>query len=153
MANAPEAISRLWKKLEEARPAVPASVWQVWEAECLGVLDEIVLIVEQNKGASIPVKDAEAMGKRAERLQKFVRGIKRSGDGLNALGPDGAILLEDTIRDLVAHYLGNDIYKISLIVDVYGAYPQPLPEENGGLILRNIAAIKAFTNQLKARTK
>ncbi len=142
----------MWKRLEDRKILVLPEVWQAWEAGCIRHLDEIGGIVKQNNGCAIPVVDAEAIGKRAEILQKFVRGIKKSPDGISRVDED-EIFLEETARELTAHYLGNDIYKIALMADVYGPDPEPLPAENGPLICANISAIKEFIERLKNLTR
>ena len=151
MANTPESIALLWKRLEEKKVTIPSDVWAVWRVGCIRELVDICNITEKSRGGPIPASDAEAIGKKAYLVQKFVRSIKRSEDGGNRIQAE-RIYMEENVRDLVAHYIGNDLYKVSLIADIYGVNPDPLPPENGALILKNVNAIMEFIDLLKSKT-
>ena len=152
MANTPESVQFLWKRLEANQVKIPVTVWIAWQDGCLRVLEDVCVIVRKSAGRPIPVADAEAISRKTELLQKFYRGIRRSSDGINQLC-DGGMLMEATARELVAHYLGNDLFKIALLADVYGQSHQPLPPENGENILKNVQNIRDFVEQLKSRTR
>jgi hypothetical protein len=151
MANTPESIAVLWKNLEAKKVVIPSEVWAAWQEECIKELVGIREIVERSHGGPIPAADAEMVGKKAYFVQKFVRSIRRSPDDGNRL-QDGRLVMEENVRELVAHYIGNDLYKISLMADLYGVNPEPLPPENGALILKNINAIMEFIELLKTKT-
>jgi hypothetical protein len=151
MANTPESIAVLWKNLEEKKVAISPDVWGLWQEGCVKELAGIREIIERSHGGAIPAADAEMVGKKAYFVQKFVRSIKRSPDDGNRF-QDGHLIMEGNVRELVAHYIGNDLYKISLMADLYGVNPDPLPPENGALILKNINAIMEFIELLKTKT-
>jgi hypothetical protein len=151
MANTPESIALLWKRLEEKKVTIPSDVWAVWQVGCIKELLEIRNITEKSNGGPIPASDAEAIGKKAYLVQKFVRSIKRSEDGRTQIQAE-RIYMEENARELVAHYIGNDLYKVSLIADIYGVNPDSLPPENGALILKNVNSIMEFIELLKSKT-
>jgi hypothetical protein len=151
MANTPESIALLWKRLEEKKVKVPPEVWVVWQGACTKELQDIREIVGRNQGQPIPAADAELIGRKVYLVQKFVRSTRRTSDGVSRV-QDDRIHLEDNVRELVAHYIGNDLYKVSLIADIYGVNPAPLPPEHGELILKNINAIMEFIELLKSKT-
>ena len=151
MANTPESIAILWQRLQDKKVIIPSDVWAVWQVGCVQELLDIRKIVEQSHGGPIIPSAAEAIGKKAYLVQKFVRSIKRSEDGRTRILAE-RIYMEDSARELVAHYIGNDLYKVSLIADIYGVNPDPLPPENGELILKNVDSIMDFIELLKRKT-
>lgn len=154
MTNCPQSIQELWSKIERERIRIPAEVWSEWDRE-FNVLTDIEMIVrrcQMDPLSGMPPSEAKRVGILAGLLQAFVHGIRRSPTTESYLD-QGTVVVEQTVKDLVAHYVGNDLYKIALIVDVYGPHPEPVPPEDAGKILQAVDSIRDFSIRLRNATR
>ncbi|MBF0619130.1 MAG: hypothetical protein HQL19_03065 [Candidatus Omnitrophica bacterium] len=152
MAATPEGIRLLWKALEGAHERVAPAVWDAMDIFCVARLDEMIAIASRAGEGPVPVEDARVITALADRVRRFLQGFKRSSDGIGGV-KDGVVMLSPIALELVAHYVGNDLYKIILIADVYDAFPEPLAAGAGVKIIANATMIKDFLKDLKEKTR
>ncbi|MBF0569231.1 MAG: hypothetical protein HQL18_00445 [Candidatus Omnitrophica bacterium] len=151
MANTTPEEIRLWGALTQKGVKVPEAVWSFWQEKFVAVLDGIAAVAEEKSLEGLSVEEARGIVERVFALNVFVRSIVKSEER-NVL-EGGQLVMETTIRQLIAHYIGNDLYKIALISDVSGPDPEPVPAVNVARILRNVAAIREFLQKLKDVTR
>ena len=150
MANAPESILIIWKKLGSKGCRIPSEVWSLWEPY-IQELEEIAALVTQSQGGPVSVAMAREITKRTSDWQRFLRSIRSEAAGISRV-ENGQIWLDPDALELVVHYIGNDIYVIALIADVPKNDPRPLRVEDSPHILDRVRTIKAFIEQLKQAT-
>jgi hypothetical protein len=152
MANAPESILLIWQDLKERQVRIPPEIWAEFDAFCLAKTDEISALLEKARGRDLPVEDARAVGMAANAIHKFLNSLIGASDGVSRIH-EGRILLDRLALDLVRHHLGNDLYKIVLIADVYDKDPQPVPAADAARIPAIVTSIRDFIHKLKLETR
>ncbi len=151
MASLSRLVDLLWDDIAINGVRVPVDVWTAWSSTMDSSFEEIRLLAGASSGAPLSFKDANAINVCVNRLSRSFKDIRRS-DGASSRIVDGQIFIHPLVKDLMAHYVGNDLYKIALMVDTYGEAPVPLPAEVREKILACLHAVDCFIIRLKAMT-
>ncbi|MBF0595164.1 MAG: hypothetical protein HQL22_09370 [Candidatus Omnitrophica bacterium] len=153
MAGAIHAINILWDDIASRNVRVSDDVWSVGTRQMGSGMDEIRALLALEPGRPVSVKDAYAINACVSRLARWFKSVKRAY-GVGARVDQGDVLvLDPALKDLMAHYIGNDLYKIALIVDIYGEVPEPLPASAREKLLQILAGMDDFMTRLRLATK
>lgn len=151
MAKEPASVLVRWQELEHKKINIPPEVWEQFDRQCLSRMNDILALLQKAEGRDLDVDDAKAVVISAMAVQKFVSGISSAETGVSAVRQD-RILMDRVALDLVHHYIGNDLYKVVLMADVYDGNPQPIPSSQLGRILECIHAVRGFLQRLRSAT-
>jgi hypothetical protein len=141
-------IERLLKDISDRRVCIPAEVWMAWGENMGGLLNKVQTLVSRETGVPIAAEDVETLNIYVQQLVRAFKLIRRGTMGKNSV-KDGVVYLDPVVKDLMAHYVGNDLYKIALMVDVNDEETATLPAEVREKILRCIGSIYVFIERLK----
>ena len=152
MSTELEIINYLWKDITNRQVCLPAEIWITWGENLGGFLNKIHAIASRELDTPLAIEDVETINIYVHQLVRSFKIIRR-GSGSESFVKAGVIFLDPAVKDLMAHYVGNDLYKIALMVDVYGEDSTPLSSEIRMKILSTIDSIYAFIERLKRSTR
>ena len=144
MVMVPEAVKRQWHELRENPVVYGKAFWSLWEQDWLPYYKNIQLLINNNLGRDMSTSDALMVYDLLKKLTFFV-------DLLRAKKEE--IILNRTVRDLIAHHVGNGLVKIFYFANVSDNDPEPISSENVQRISIDINDLEIFWNDLKAIEK
>ncbi|MBF0387846.1 MAG: hypothetical protein HQL20_08325 [Candidatus Omnitrophica bacterium] len=144
-------LAALWAQISRDGIRVPKEVWAAWFGTTGASVNEIRAIAGSMPGEPISLKQANEISIRVNLLARVFKDIRRSPNQDSRVEA-GMIILNPTVKDLMAHYVGNNLYKIALMVDVYEQNPAPVAAEVRGKTIACLDAIDVFIKRLEQET-
>lgn len=151
MADVIATVNALWDKISLNNILIPACVWEAWNERMAGPLQEIRHLAGRKADRPIVLKEANAINVYVNSLAKSFKGIRRS-DGSGSCLMESTIVFHPVVKDLMAHYVGNGLYKIALLVDIDSEVNVSLPAEVRGQVMAYLDAIECFIVRIKGVT-
>ncbi len=153
MANTTEVEMAHWVKLEQKKARIPQNLWDRWDEMFLKEVKEIERVVDSYIDAEIPVPEGKKLIPKIATLSQFVKNLRPFSGQSHFEGE--TIYIDETAHKLIGHYLGNDIYKLSLMISCYivGPDEEPISIEYVKKMKKAIIAINEFIQKLKIETK
>jgi hypothetical protein len=108
MVMVPEAVKQQWEELRKNPVAYGRIFWDLWKQDWLPNFKNAQSIINSNLGHDMSTADAAKFYETIKKLTFFI-------DLLRAKQKE--IILNKTVRDLIAHHVGNGIYKIFLLAN------------------------------------
>ncbi len=152
MANVYKEQEQLWQTVAQKKIGIPRLVWEYWDQKFWLVLKDIEDIIVRNPDQEISVEESRKIGRGLGDLTIFLHSIKK-GEGRVRL-EDGLLYVPMEIKELVGHYLGNDVFRMNLLMlDGTDFDPKPVSVENRNKMKKTIEEIRGFGERLKNLTK
>lgn len=153
MAQCPPAIMALWDRLVAGGVYVPADVWHAWDRGMDPHLSRIRILLATDLNAPLFLKDAQAITVAIAGAQKFFSSVRRSAEGTSYL-ENGIIYFNPLVKDILAHHIGNDLYKIALMMDLpdSSAVSEVTPETRT-LVTANLRMISECVQRIRHWTR
>lgn len=152
MAQCPPAIMALWDRLVAGGVYVPKEVWHAWDRGIDPHFSRIRILVGADPSSPLSVKDAQTIMVAIAGAQKFFSLVRRSGTGTSYL-ENGVIYFDPLVKDILAHHIGNDLYKIALITDTSDSSSTPIPPEVKALVAANLRMIAECVDRIRHWTR
>ena len=144
MVMVPEQVKQEWEELKQ-NPVVYGQVfWNIWEQRWLPYFNKAKLLIKKNAGLDMSVDDSSVFYQSIKELTFFVDFLRAKKD---------EILLNKTVRSLIAHHVGNGIYKIFLLANFSDNDPEPILSEKVQRISTEINDLQIFWENIKAIEK
>lgn len=157
MANPLPNEKELYARIKKEEIGVSEGVWDLLYQHIGDNLTNINLLCQyylKNK-ESIPVDEAK-------KILRYTRHVKDINNKLTVVSQEGvyfpelgdSLPLHPVIREMLTHYIGNDIYMINLAVQdsIDPVDPQPVPPQTTQKILNYTHSIGEFMERLRAAT-
>ncbi len=157
MANPLPNENKLYDQIKNEKITISSEIWDLLYSRIGDDLSAINLLCQYYLTTNIPIPVVEA-----KKILLYTRHIK---DIINEITlttktdfafPEIAegIPLHPVLREMLTHYIGNDVYMINLIVGdaVDPAAPEPLKQENAVKIVCHCRYIKIFMYKLRKAT-
>ena len=152
MANVYKEQEQLWQTVAQKKIGIPGLVWEYWDQKFWLVLKDIEDIIVRNPAQEISVEESRKIGRGLGDLTIFLRSIKKGEGGVRF--EDGLLYVPMEIKELIGHYLGNDIFRMNLLMlDGTDFDPKPVSVENRNKMKKTIEEIRGFGERLKNLTK
>jgi acyl carrier protein len=157
MANPLPNETELYARIKNEGIGISPEIWDLLysrlgdDLSAINLLCQYYLVEKQ----PIPVSDAKKILLYTRHIKDIINKITRTAKTEFDF-PEFAegIPLDPIIREMLTHYIGNDIYTINLIVGdaVDPAAPQPLSLKNTAKITEHCQSIKLFVDRLRNET-
>lgn len=144
MVMVPDAVKQEWEELRQNPVVYGKEFWDSWEQRWLPYFDKAELLIKNNIGKDLSINDSSEFYQLVTQLTFFVTFLRVKKD---------EIILNKTVRSLIAHHVGNGVYKIFLFADFSNNDPEPILSEKVQKILTEINDLRIFWNDLKAIEK
>jgi acyl carrier protein len=157
MANPLPNEKELYARIKNEKITITPEIWDLLYSYVGDDLSAINLLCQYylTGRQPIPVSDAKKILHYTRHVKDIVNKITLTTKGDFSF-PEFAegIPLEPVLREMLTHYIGNDIYMINLIVGdaVDPAAPAPLSPENTLKVVEHCQSIKAFLEKLRKET-
>jgi hypothetical protein len=161
MANPLPEEAEFYQKIKDENITISSGAWRLIYQHIGDAISVINLMSNYYILLNEPMP--EDVGKT---ILKFTKKIKETLDSV--FYPKQGVLEDDLfkqykeentelhpiIREMLRHYIGNDVFKINLIVgdSVYRPDPQPIPIENLHRVINNTHTLKVFMDRLREAT-
>ena len=161
MANPLTNEQELYDKIKSERITVPLLIWDLmyhYLGDDISAIAQITLsYLRYNE--PIPASDAKKILEHTKRINATVRKIlhhdkiENVNEKLEEL-KDSNAKLHPVINDLFFHYIGNDVYGISMIAGFHvdPVDEHPIPVEDARKILNKTFTMKQFMDRLREAT-
>jgi hypothetical protein len=161
MANPLPNESELYQKIKDENITIAPQAWRLIYQHIGNAVSVINLMSNYYilLGESMPVDVAKSILKFTQKIKQTIDCVLYPHQG--ALEGDlfkkyreESIELHPVIREMLTHYIGNDVFRINLIVgdSIDPLAPQPIPLENLYKIINNTHTLKLFMDRLREAT-
>lgn len=152
MANTTEIEIGHWANLERTKTVIPKSLWVRWDEAFLKEVKEIENVVDVYRDSGIPIVEGKRLIPKIAALSQFVKSLKSFSGPSHLEG--GTFYIDEIAHKLIGHYLGNDIYKLSLMISccIDGLDEEPISVDYVRRMKKAITAINEFVEKLKTKT-
>jgi hypothetical protein len=156
MANPLPNEKELYERIEQEGITISWAIWDLFYNHIGDNLTGINLLCRYylNNSEAVPIDEA---GK----ILHYTRHIKELNNNIAAVSKEtlfpelkSSLPLHPVIREMLTHYIGNDIYMINLIVQdsIDPLEPHPLSRDNIHRILLHTHSISDFMDRLRVAT-
>ena len=152
MAQCPPAIMALWDRLVAGGVHVPKEVWYAWDRGIDPHFSRIRILVAADPSAPLSAKDAQTIMVAIAGAQKFFSSVRRSSTGTSYL-EGGVIYFDPLVKDIMAHHIGNDLYKIALMTDAPDSSGTSITSETKALVAANLRMIAECVDRIRHWTR
>lgn len=161
MANPLTNEQELYNKIKDEHITVPLLIWDLmyhYLGDDISAITQITLSYLRHN-EPIPAIDAKKILEHTKRINATVRKIlqhdkiENVNEKLEEL-KDSNTKLHPVINDLFFHYIGNDVYGISMIAGFHvdPVDEHPIPVEDAQKILNKTFTMKQFMDRLREAT-
>jgi len=157
MANPLPNENELYARIKKEKITITPEIWDLLYNYIGDDLSAINLLCQYYLAGNlpVPVSDAKKILLYTRHIKDIINKITLTAKGDFAF-PEFAegIPLDPVLREMLTHYIGNDIYMINLIVGdaVDPIAPGPLSPENSTKIIYHCRSIKIFMYKLRKET-
>jgi acyl carrier protein len=157
MANPLPNENEFYARIENEKMTISVEIWDLLYNYIGDDLSAINLLCQYHLAGNqaIPIADAKKILLYTRHIKDIINKITLTAKTDFAF-PEFAqgIPLDPALREMLTHYIGNDIYMINLIVGdaVDPVAPGPLSLENTGKIIGHCRSIKVFMDRLRKET-
>lgn len=154
MANPLPNEKELYEKIEKEGITIAPDIWDLLYNRIGDDITAINLLCQYYLNNQQPIPVAEA-----EKILNFTSHIKKIVNEITVTTKDkfpfpeflDDVPLHPVLREMLTHYIGNDVYAINLMIDVTFE-PEPLSLEIVQRILNHTQTIKEFMERLRVAT-
>lgn len=157
MANPLPNEKELYEQIKNEKITISPAIWDLLYHRIGDDISAINLLCQYylQEKQSLPSTEARKILNYTRHIKTIVNDITLSSKESFAF-PEflDSIPLHPIIREMLTHYIGNDVYSINLIVGSYidPSDPQPIPPEDIQKILNRARSVREFMDRLRVAT-
>jgi len=157
MANPLPNEKELYQKIEGEKITIPDGIWDLLYHRIGDDVTAINLLCQYyfSNQQAVPLEEAKKILLHTHHIKDIVDKITHSSRE-NFFFPEfiNDVPLHPALREMLTHYIGNDVYMINLIVGnaVDPLAPEPLSQEDTQKVLNHTRTIRGFMEKLRQAT-
>lgn len=144
MANMPDTIKLKWQALADSHVTLDSGFWGYWETHWISVFNRLRTLLDQPRGRPMEVSAVRALSLLIRDLTHYLDSIRQGGN---------KFVLDNNVRELIVHHIGNDLHRIFFIADISDSDPKPIAADDVEMIAGSVDEMASFWERLRTQTQ